>query len=240
MIEQPEPLKVKPSYWSQIAFMVTSSAVLLYGIFFLQKNFFFIIYIFWFEALIQVLFNYFRIRKAGKDLTELPKGRITINQRELTLQDYNNRPYFARYYAFGNLFLLFVYWVFIIIMVGFVFPLTANNKEMLIQNIRIMFFIDKAFLLALFVFFAKSLASYYNDYILGKEYEKTDVMKFSSIFNRQNLTMHVSLILGVACWFLVQRELPAYSAYIMSAAATVFILIKLLADLYEYNKASKK
>lgn len=240
MIEQPEPLKTKPAYWSQIIFMVVSSAVLLYGIFYLQKNFFFIIYIFWFEALIRTVFNYFRIRNAGKDITVLPENSVTINKRELTLADYNNRPYYARFYVFGSLLPLFIYWVFIIVMVGFVFAFTSKNNDMLMQNIRIMVFSDRTFLLALFVFFAKSLNAYYSDYILGNGYKNADVLSVGSIFNRQNLVMHISLIIGVGCWFLVQRELPAYSNYIMSAMATVFVVIKLIADIYDYHRTAKK
>src|SRR5579859_1878301 len=129
MINEPNPLKAKPGYWSQVLFICAGSAVLLYGIAFLGKNFFFVIYIFWFESLIIVIFNYLRIRKAGKDITELPKDTMSDNKRELTLADYNNRPYFARFYALTNLFLLFIYWVFIIVVAGFIMPFTSDQSK---------------------------------------------------------------------------------------------------------------
>ena len=136
MINEPDALKIKPGYWSQVLFIIVSSGILLYGIAFLHKNFFFVIYIFWFESLMRTVFNYFKIRKAGKDLTEMPEIGVTSNNHVYTLEDLNNRPKYARFYVTGNLFLLFTYWVFIIVMVGFVIPLSIKDNKMFVENIE--------------------------------------------------------------------------------------------------------
>jgi hypothetical protein len=235
MKQETDPFKFKPSYWFQIVLIAAGSGILLYGVLFQHKNVFFVIYIFWFQALIHVAFNLLRILKAGKDLTKLPEMNVTINKREFTLADYNNRSYYALYYGLGHLFLLFIYWVFIIQMVGFVIPLSIDDKEMFRQNILIMIFRDYTFVLALLVFFVRA-AIEYSDYILSGAYKSTSILMMGPVFGQENLVMHTSLITGIGLWFMVRRFYPAYSAYTMLAFAVAFITIKLIADLYSHSR----
>ena len=240
MTETITPPSTKQNYWSQIIFILASNAALLYGILFLKRNFFFVMYIFWFESLIRILFNALRIWKAGKDVTEIPKEKMTINKREFTIADINNRSYYARIYCSTNLFLLFTYLVFIIVMVGFVFPFSLDDNEMLIQNINIMFFRDGAFLIALLMFFASSLYNYLFGYIRNDAYKNTTVLMIGSLFEKQNLVMHISLILGIGFWIISQRYFPSYKNYSMMVLASVFVAIKLSVDIYSHHSSFVK
>lgn len=240
MAAEINPLKVKPGYWSQLLFIAAGSLVLLYGILFQGKNFFFVIYAYWFEQVVRVFFNVLKILKAGKDITEMPAMRIVKNNREFTLADYNNRKHYARYYAFGNVFLLGCYWVFIIVMAGFVIPVSVDDKEMFKQNLLIMIFRDSAFLVALVTFAVKGLSGYMNDYVLNEAYKKTDVLMVGGLFDRQNMVMHLSLIFGVGTWFMLSRYLPAYNKYSMLTLGIIFIVLKTVSDLYGYHASKKK
>lgn len=240
MVNEVNPLKQKPGYWSQLLFIAAGSSVLVYGIVWQGKNFFFVIYAYWFEQAVRVFFNVLKILKAGKDVTEMPATRIINNKHEVTLADYNNRKYYARFYASGNVFLLACYWVFIVVMAGFVIPVSIDDKEMFKQNILIFIFRDTAFLFALATFIIKGTAGYMNDYVLNEAYKKTDVLMVGGLFDRQTLVMHISLIFGVGAWFMLSRYLPAYSKYSMLVLALIFIVIKTLADLYDYHVSAAK
>ncbi len=201
----------KDKYISLLAILL-SNAVIVYGVLYLNWNFFMVIYSYWFGELISTLFDKIKYRTLV-NRKELPKG-----QEE------------------GRLFFLFIYWVFIIVIVGFV---TAPEKTYM-ENILVILFLNKVFNLNLLMVFLGELGIYLHNFILFKNYKPENVIAKNNMMNKKTLIMHLSIIAGTFIWFSMHGDkfffhidAGKYGDY---GFMMVFVVIRLAGDLIMLKK----
>lgn len=139
-----------------------------------QVSVFYIIYLFWFQELIRTFITFFFLQK-------------------------NTTTKFSISDFFGSLFMLFIYFIFIVVLFGFIlnwgdFKLTALNMEVLLFrnmffNVSILFFAIEFFL------FLKTNP---------KEIRIEDI----GAFNVRHIILHISIIVGGLIQFFVVKKYP--------------------------------
>src|SRR5690606_38748662 len=128
-----------------------------------QITVFYVIYLFWFQELIRTLIDLFFIKKRNNEI------RSAFYLREI----------------FSSFFILFIYFVFIIVLFGFM--LDWNNKQNMATNIYIFIFSNWYFNLNIIVF-----AIQY--YFYRKVADNTNLSL--QAFNHRHIILHVSIIMG--------------------------------------------
>lgn len=138
-----------------------------------QVSVFYIVYLFWFQELLRTIINF-----------------------AFALRFDNRKNLFSRF--IGSLFPLFIYFVFIIILFGFM--LNWNNQDLLFLNLRIMFFKNLFFNLNLIIFGA--------EIILYSFFNRNEII-FSDnlqIFSPRHLILHISIIFGAVIQLLIVKK----------------------------------
>lgn len=134
--------------------------------------------------------------------------------------------------ARGKFFFLFVYLIFIVVFLGFI--MNWKNETSILQNGEVLFFQNHLFNFSLVGFFLREV------YILINQ---ESALEDSWFLSRGIITLHISLILGIFGWFLVNNVFPQYLEYASLVAAFPFLLIKLFfesADIRAHETQRKK
>lgn len=167
-----------------------------------EVSVFYIIYLFWFQEFIRTLFDVIFLLKQAK----------TVNQKFEVLKS-----------SFGNFFLLFIYFVFIVLIFGFM--LNSNDSSLLGKNILVLFFKNWFFNINLILFSV--------EYFIFKHNQNTFQYPIV-IFNRRHIILHLSIILGAIIQLIL---LPKWNFDKYSIASFVVILPFLLLKFY-FSKPS--
>lgn len=132
----------------------------------------------------------------------------------------------------GKFFFLFVYLIFIVVFLGFI--MNWKNENLVLLNGEVLFFQNQLFNFSLVGFFLREI------YILINQENSPDNSWFIS---RGIITLHISLILGIFGWFLINNVFPQYLEYASLVAAIPFLLIKIffeIGDIRAHEKQRKQ
>ena len=208
--------KAKPDIYISLLFILLSNAVIVYGVLSLNWNFFMVLYSYWFGELISSVFDTIKYR--------------TLKKRNELLEADENKE------TTGRFFFLFVYWVFIVILVGFI---TAPDKTWG-DNIFVILFLNKTFNFNLFLLLFGELGLFFKNFILSKNYNAKNIISENSLLNKKTMIMHVSIIIGAFIWFAMNTDkfffhinAGKYGTY---GFMMTFVAIKLTGDLIVVKK----
>lgn len=158
------------------------NAIVVYGVLYLNWNFFMVLYSYWFAEFISSVFS--RI-----------KYRTLIKRKELIYEE-NSKE------TDGRFLFLFVYWVFIVVIAGFI----AAPEKTYGENLLVILFMNKAFNINLLFILLGEFALYYQSFVLSRDYDPHQVVKANSIVSKRTMIMHISIIVGAFAWFSMHGE----------------------------------
>ena len=193
---------------------IETLAILLFSIIALLRGeitVFYMMYLFWWQTFIHVIVNTSKVLFISKNAEFKPK---------------------LIHYIGGNMFLLFLYFIFIVLFFGFFSNL--ENRNLLTINMQVLFFQNWSFNINLVVFFISAL--FYN-----KTYLK-DLPNHA--FSPRNIILHVSIILGAFIHFFVIHQLPELfdGENLWSSVLVIlpFLTLRIFFDSYIYNSEKTK
>jgi hypothetical protein len=214
----------KTDLYISLASILISNGIIVYGVLDLNWNFFMVLYTYWFGELFSSMFDKIKYRVL-KSRNELPPPVIKE----------------ANESQGGRFFFLFIYWVFIVVLVGFV---TAPDKSWG-DNILVIIFFNKTFNLNLIFLLLGELGLFLRNFILLRNYDPHYVVSENGIMNKRTMIMHISIIAGAFIWFAMNTDkfffhinAGKYGTY---GFMMTFVLIKLIGDAIAFlNKTKKK
>lgn len=192
-----------------ILYGVVSNALQIYGILMLGWHFFPILYMWWWEELILSILGLMKLKRLRPFLLE--------KESEMEVLD-GERSVRTRF------FLLFVYFVFVVVVGGFVLA----PKGSYVENIITLVFRNKVFNVNLALFILLQTLYYYRDYIQSRNYEKVNVAALRSTFDLRSSIIHVGLLAGAVLYYLLDK----YAIQTEHAFMFGFMAIKTAVDLW--------
>ncbi len=206
------------------------------GLLYFEWGVFHIVYLFWFENLVKIIFYRLKVREI--EYVEIA-GELQQSKEE------NGKIKSALISIFTTrLFMYFVYFVFIIIGLGFILPIVEASKEdsyrALYDFVRIFTFKDWQFNIALLTCVLDELMSYYRDFKLNKKHSAKLPYKVPMPFSSEDLVLHLSILTSLAIAFLLKHpESPLLGFTTVSPmiiSAVILIITILLFQLYSVYK----
>lgn len=183
-----------------LTFLVITSI----GLFQNQVTVFYIVYLFWFQELIRTVVDF-----------------MFLVSKKQTIQE---KWFFAKL-SFGSFFILFIYFVFIVVLFGFM--LNWRNSDLVINNVLVLFFKNWYFNVNILLFLA--------EYIYFRA--QTDNSKLQ-VFNQRHIILHVSIILGGVMFMVVLPKINITSEWISLAVIAPFLLLKIMLGRQETKSES--
>lgn len=203
----------------RIISILLSNGIALYGVFYLNWNFFMILYSYWFSEIIASGFErlgYYTIKK---------RQELSIKQ-DIPKND-------------GRFFFLGIYWVFIVIVAGFI---TAPAEDYG-ANIRVIFFLNSSFTINILLILIGEFMLYLNTFHINRKYDAMEIAQSLGTLNKRTLVMHLSIIFGTFAWFAMNTDkfffkidVGKYGEY---GFMIVFIVIRVVGDLMGLRKQTK-
>ncbi|MFN0174399.1 MAG: DUF6498-containing protein [Saprospiraceae bacterium] len=193
-----------------IIYALVSNALQVYGILVLGWHFFPILYLWWWEELMLTVFGLLKLRRLRPFLLQ-KEAEMVVREGESS--------------ARGRFFLLFVYFVFVVVIGGFVFAPKASY----IENIITLLFHNQIFNLNLLLFIGMQGWLYWRDFYQNKNFETTDVSTLRTTFDLRSIIIHVGLLAGAFLSFLMQKYdlVKTEHAFMFG-----FMSVKMLVDLW--------
>ncbi|HTO17428.1 MAG TPA: hypothetical protein VLZ83_16805 [Edaphocola sp.] len=159
---------------------------------------FYIIYLFWFQEFIRIVVDFvFGLIR--------PK---TIPEKIL----------FAKS-TFGSFFLQFVYFVFILILFGFI--LNWNDQDLILKNFQILMFQNW--------FFNSNLLIFFFQHIYFRSQADNSNLQLS-IFRRRHIVLHISILLGAFIQMLIIPKFNIEGLWGSVLIISPFLLLRILID----------
>lgn len=169
-----------------VVYALVSNGLQIYGILALGWHFFPILYLWWWEELVLSIFGVLKLRRLRPFLLR--------EQSELDVKEGESS-------ARGRFFLLFVYFVFVVVVGGFLFA----PRESYVSNIITLMFRNQVFNLNLVLFIGMQAALYWRDFYQNPVFETTDFTTLRTIFDLRSMVIHVGLLMGALISFLLQK-----------------------------------
>ena len=191
--------------------ILTLLIITIFGIIQGQVTVFYIIYLFWFQELLRTLVDLYHIVSNKK-----------------TSQDKIN----ALRLASANFFLLFVYFIFIVVLFGFM--LNWGDNELLGQNILVVVFRNWFFNINLLLFLL--------EYIYFRNQTDNSTLELKA-FNRRHIILHISIIVGAFMQMAIAPRLHIEGIWVSVVTVTPFLLLKIFLDKpmeYEHSRLLNK
>ncbi len=177
-----------------------------------RANMFFMIYIFWWDEFLKTIFALHSFLFKRKKIENPEDFRKKIQERFL---------------------MLFVYFIFIIVIFGFMVAFNSDDMKNMVTTFQILFFRNWEFNTMLFLIISRESGNL----IFRDENEKITGNKLSL---RALVTLHVSIILGVLLWTLASGQFKVFKTDLGELANQLiilpFIVIKLIFDIYQFNQ----
>lgn len=187
---------------------IDTIAIILFSIYALLKGevtVFFMLYLFWWQTVIHVFVSTLKVLFLKKN-------------REL-------RPKLKSYFG-ENMFLLFLYFIFIVLFFGFV--MNHDTYHLIQKNMMVLFFQSWSFNLNLIVFLISAV-------FFDKHYAQ-DVKEFTNAFFPRNIVLHISIIIGAFLHFFVVIKFPnlfeGETLWGSLIVTTPFLILKTIFDIY--------
>ncbi len=169
-----------------IIYAAISNALQVYGILVLGWHFFPILYLWWWEELVFSVFGVLKLRRMRAFLLQQqPETEVLEGERS----------------ARGRFFLLFVYFVFVVVMGGFMFA----PRESYVANVITLVFRNNVFNFNLLLFIGMQIGLYWRDFYKNRDFRTTDVGSLRNTFDLRSLVIHVGLLAGALLSFLLQK-----------------------------------
>lgn len=159
---------------------------------------FYIVYLFWFQELVRTLVDFSVVLKQKK----------TIAEKWLFMK-----------MSFGSFFILWVYFVFIVLLFGFM--LNWKNSDLLGDNILVLMFRNWYFNVNILLFLV--------EYIYFRKQTDNTALQLH-IFNRRHIILHISIILGALIQLAIVPRLGIESKWVSALVVLPFMLLKLWID----------
>lgn len=172
-----------------------------------QVTVFYIVYLFWFQELIRTVVDF----------------SLLVSKKQ-TIQE---KWFFAKL-SFSSFFILFVYFVFIVVLFGFM--LNWRNSDLFISNVLVLFFKNWYFNINILLFLA--------EYIYFRTQTDNSNLQLQ-IFNRRHIILHVSIILGGVMFMVILPKLNITSEWISLAVIAPFLLLKIILDRHETKNETR-
>ncbi|MCC7466592.1 MAG: hypothetical protein IT261_09995 [Saprospiraceae bacterium] len=197
-----------------VLYALVSNALQVYGIVVLGWHFFPILYMWWWEELILSISGLWRLKQLRPRLLKMePEAEVMQGER-------NARTRF---------FLLAVYFVFIVVLAGFMFAPDGSA----IQNILTIFFKNRVFNLNLLFFAALQFWLYWRDFHQGAPVVKpADVEGLRNTFDTRSAVIHAGLLIGALMSYL----LPKYQLQTEHAFMFGFMAVKTVVEFWIIRK----
>lgn len=180
-------------YFSFLGTLVLS----IYALYNKEISVFYMLYLFWWQALIEIF---------TVIIINFKKTKNFINSAKLVSSSF---------------FLMFIYFVFIIVLFGFVFAF--RNEDLIMLNFQVFFFRNTTFnlnILLMLIFAVLHFNSEKNIFYANQNF---------GVFSNRMLILHVSIILGAVIHFGSQHFLDVTftkSIYFYMISALPFLIIK--------------
>lgn len=192
-----------------VLYALVSNAMQVYGIVVLGWHFFPILYLWWWEELVLGIFGWWRLRRLRP---------LLLTQESATVVRQGERSAATRF------FLLAVYFVFIVVLAGFMFAPDGAA----IQNILTIFFKNRVFNLNLLFFAALQAWIFWRGYHSAPMFKPAEVESLRNTFNTRSAVIHAGLLIGALMSYL----LPRYNLQTEHAFMFGFMAVKTLVELW--------
>lgn len=186
---------MKQLYKIDILTMLTIS---LLGIIQGQVTVFYIIYLFWFQELIRTLIDF-----------------ITLFLQKKTIRE----KFDFIIISFGSFFILFIYFVFIVVLFGFM--LNWENRNLLGENILVLAFRNW--------FFNINVVLFLIEYIYFRTQSDNRNLQLQ-VFNRRHIVLHISIILGAMIQLAIVPRFNIENIWASGLVILPFLLLKIWID----------
>jgi hypothetical protein len=200
------------SFYTGLFMVLLSNGVVVYGVVSLNWSFFMVIYSYWFGEVISSAFDVVKLRTL-KRRNELPYIENEKQEKQ------------------GRFFFLLVYWVFIVMIVGFI---TAPSNSFG-ENIRVIFFMNKIFNINILCVLLGEMAIYWSSFHARRNYDPKKVVAKNGMVNKKTLIMHISIIFGTFVWFAMNSDKFFFhidaGEYGNYGFIMVFVVVRLIGDL---------
>jgi hypothetical protein len=198
-----------------IIYALVSNALQIYGIIVLGWHFFPILYLWWWEEVVLSTFGWFKLRRMRLFLWQKESAEA-VAEGETS--------------AKTRFFLLAVYFVFVVVLAGFLFAPDGSA----IQNILTIFFKNKVFNLNLLFFIAIQGWIYWRDFYHNINYDKVPVAELRNTFDTRSAVIHAGLLIGAfMCYLLPKFNLQTEHAFMFG-----FMAVKTIVELWGLRKKS--
>ncbi len=175
------------------------------GIFYFNWGVFHIVYLFWFENFIRIIF--FGIRAYSVDYVNLNSYTLPARGDGGKLIQPVKTVLYSRLFFYG------VYFVFIIIGLGFILPFgektTENSADSMIAFMKVFTFEDWEFNIALFSCVMDELMNYIKDFKIQKTNSRKYPLMVVNIFELEDFILHLTIILSATFIFLKRYDCTA-------------------------------
>lgn len=196
-----------------LVYALVSNAMQIYGIVVLGWHFFPILYLWWWEELILSIFGFWALKRLRASLLR-ESTELEVNEGEKS--------------AKTRFFLLAVYFVFIVVLAGFMFAPDGTA----IQNVLTIFFRNQVFSLNLLFFVALQSWLFWRDYYHNPHYESAPLEQLRSTFDARSAVIHAGLLIGAFLSYL----LPKFNLQTEHAFMFGFMAVKMLVELWQRKK----
>lgn len=213
-----------------LPFLMAGNLFPLIGVLFYGFGFFALFYLYWWETVIISIFQWLKMGRA--ELQSKPDPKFLVNNKPLSDAQVNSRRYMRRLYFFVRGGLLAFYLIFIIVFTG---SSDAGNGGDMIDNFVLPLMLKVPWMqVSLLVFFI-SHAVEYRVWIYDKDYKTTSLTSLGNPIDGRTIIMHIVIVLGTFLSAFVTNSLfPENPRAGVIAYASLFVLLKILVDLYAY------
>jgi|GEM_PF-2650660 len=181
---------------ARFVFLCLLAAYSFAGIVFFRWSIFYVVYLYWFENVIGIFAKAFEVASTPS----------------IAIQAHKNQPatkWEAIGSLFGSLLLNTGYFVFILVGIGVLYPvfILSNTlaKEFIFDALQIVLFMNNTFNIALGACVAYKAVVYLRDFVFSKKYTVRNPLPFPTLFSKQDLVLHLTILLGVGSVFLLHH-----------------------------------
>jgi hypothetical protein len=196
-----------------LVYAVVSNAIQIYGIVVLGWHFFPILYMWWWEELLLSIFGFWALKRMRAFLLQREPESV-VDEGESS--------------AKTRFFLLAVYFVFIVVLAGFMFAPDGTA----VQNILTLFFRNNVFNLNLLFFAGMQAWLFWQSFYRAQSYASVQVQPLRDTFDTRSAVIHAGLLIGAFLSYL----LPTFNLQTEHAFMFGFMAVKTLVELWVRRK----
>lgn len=220
--------------------LLMANLIPVYGAWTGELTFFQVLYLYWFESLMMIVFNGVKILFSNGDNSDGNIFLVTINGLKQPPKDGKvdsiwERIYIFIRYAITRTLMLLFYLIFIIVFIGFM----VTDKSHFTQSVDTVMFMNTYFNTALLAFVFSNIITLATSFFMNGNYRIMSPYAFNSFIDTRTIIIHVMTVL-VAVIHLHFFEGKSYASVGEVVYVTLFVLIKTTVDFKVYNLEIKQ